>query len=70
MNRQKANLAILERLYEYIVQNPDQRFGQILRNTGIVLDTRAKFGDNVENIWVNGFYEESDSVLKRMDNYE
>ena len=34
--RHEANLQILAQLLKYVDDNPDQRFGQILRNTGVV----------------------------------
>lgn len=36
------NLAILDMLFDYITSNPDQRFGQALRNLGIVTDVVVK----------------------------
>lgn len=64
MNRQEANLKILWRLSAYIMNNPDQRFGQILANLGIVKACRPTRDHTVD--WQNGFYEESIAVLERV----
>jgi len=40
--RHCTNLTILKILADYAAQNPSQRFGQILRNTGVLLDIGVK----------------------------
>ncbi|UBV45359.1 hypothetical protein LAJ19_19680 (plasmid) [Deinococcus taeanensis] len=37
ISRQEANLAILERLLEAVEAEPDQRFGQLLWNFGVLM---------------------------------
>jgi hypothetical protein len=62
MNRQYANLLILARIKAEIEAYPDMRFGQILRNLGVV---DAKFVDG-EAKWTNTFHEEPSVTLDRM----
>jgi hypothetical protein len=38
MSRLQDNLKILKELKRYVFENPDQRFGQILRNIGVIVD--------------------------------
>lgn len=62
-NRQKANLELLKILEEQILNNPTERFHQILRNSNFVKETRPK--DTTEQIqWVNWFYAEPVDVLQ------
>ena len=68
MKRKDANLEIMNKLSEYLSKNPDQRFGQALRNTGVVVDFIFQQVDPpiYEVQWTNHFNEEPDSMLKRM----
>ena len=69
MKRRNANAEILGMLADYITENPDQRFGQILRNTGVVVDYQeVDVADNGTTLtkWTNHFNEEPDVTLKRM----
>jgi hypothetical protein len=67
--RQKHNLLILWRLLRYVAANPDQRFGQVLRNTGVIVDfqrpTQPGLWSEVE--WMNHFNEEPAKMLERMN---
>lgn len=65
MSRQYYNMIILWRLALYIRKNPDQRFGQILRNIGVVKDYMAD-GEWTPR-WTNHFNEEPKSIVERMD---
>lgn len=72
--RQYHNLKILTVLAEYTVANPSQRFGQILRNTGVLVDIGVK--DSSQEEWETAdFYfdrslvhEEPQVTLSRMEN--
>jgi hypothetical protein len=64
MGRKTDNLEILNRLSEYLAKNPDMRFGQALRNLGIVNDYKDGYDALV---WKNIFYEEPSKTLERMD---
>lgn len=71
-NRQKANFQILERLRREIKQNPDLRFGQILRNIGVVRNVDAVIIDSdgfrdERLLWYNEFYTESVDTLERLE---
>ena len=69
MTRKQANLKILKELRAYVTHNPDQRFGQILRNIGIIVDFQAepKEPGGWEPVqWGNHFNEEPEHMLKRM----
>jgi hypothetical protein len=66
MTRKEANLQILGRLIQYALDAPDQRFGQILRNSGMIVDFQDPPGEG-EPKWFNHFNEESESILKRME---
>lgn len=63
-NRFKSNMEILEKLKEYLEEHPTQRFGQALRNLGIVVDRK----DNATDfpVWENHFNEEPQLMLARM----
>jgi len=72
MTRIRANIRILHKLAKYILSHPDQRFGQILRNTGLIVDFQkpAKPGEFSPVEWMNHFNEEPDVMLIRMHNTE
>lgn len=65
MTRKEANLQILAKLTQYVMINDDQRFGQILRNSGVIIDFVG--GDYTAPQWMNHFNEEPISMLKRME---
>lgn len=68
--RLEYNLAILRHLEEYVKACPDQRFGQILRNAGTIVETTVQpTVDGFHVItWRDGFNEESNETLERMKN--
>jgi hypothetical protein len=67
MKRKVANLEIMNRLSEYLTKNPDQRFGQALRNLGVVVDYLVDEPPLWEVRWMNHFNEEPEKTLERMD---
>ena len=72
MTRQDANIQILARLTDYLMQNPDQRFGQALRNLGVIIDFQGPANPQGarDTLWMNHFNEEPTSILKRMETEE
>ena len=62
MSRQEANLAILEQLLEIAKEQPDQRFGQLLWNLGILMRSEA---GGLED----PYYDEPIAILQRMEKY-
>ena len=68
MKRKEANLAILAQITHYVTMNPDMRFGQALRNMGVIMDYRIvdEKGEFTGVGWMNHFNEESTSILKRV----
>lgn len=68
MTRKEANLQILARITKYINQYPDMRFGQALRNLGVIVDVSDPIGG--EPKWMNHFMEEPTSMIKRMNEEE
>ena len=66
MTRKEANLQILAEIVNYAMINPDQRFGQILRNIGVIIDFQDPPGQG-EPKWSNHFNEESASILNRLN---
>lgn len=67
MTRLNDNLAILARLDEHLRANPDIRFGQALRNLGVVEQIEASSG---QVVWRDGFNEEPAKTLHRMKDQE
>lgn len=65
--RQAHNMKILRKIEAYIRKHPDQRFGQILRNSGAILD---KYDGDGPPKWINEFNTEPHVILKRMEDYE
>jgi hypothetical protein len=59
--RQNDNAELLTILTQYLVDNPGIRFGQALRNLGIIRELRGK----VTPEWVNEFYTEPSEMIKR-----
>lgn len=60
MSRQEANLTILEQLLEIAKDQPDQRFGQMLWNAGIL--TWDKEGGLKDP-----YHDEPVAILQRME---
>lgn len=60
MSRQDANLAILERLLEAVEAEPDQRFGQLLWNFGVLMP-------GGEGGIKDPYNDESVAILRRME---
>lgn len=70
--RQEANLKILAQLLEYVEKHPDQRFGQVLRSTGVAVDIGVRDSSQEEwetpdYYWARGVFEESIATLARME---
>lgn len=65
-NRQKANLAILEKIKETIDSYPELRFGQILAALGIIEYYHDKICDVC--IPIDIFHEESVITLSKLNN--
>ena len=65
--RQATNMKILRKIEAMVRKCPDQRFGQILRNSGAILDVYTGEGPPT---WINEFNVEPKVVLKRMEDYE
>lgn len=63
MSRKEANMEIIRLLVNYINENPDQRFSQVLLNLGAVTYDMTLPGASV---WLNEFYKEPLAVLERM----
>ena len=69
MDRRVANLKIVKMLWQACKDQPDSRFGQILRNLGVVREIRAEGDLTVEQRaprWVNEFNTESEFTLNNM----
>ena len=70
--RRLANLTILKILEDYASANPSQRFGQILRNTGAVVDVGVRDSaqqewETPDYYWMRGIHEEPMQTLARME---
>lgn len=65
MTRLEANKEILARLKLALKKEPDLRFGQLLRNLGIVREMRLPMVN--APLWMNGFNLESTEILAEMD---
>ena len=63
MSRLEANRAILGVITELVERYPDQRFGQLMRNYGVIKEIR---NDWIPVAWSNEFNLESDELLKRI----
>jgi hypothetical protein len=63
VTRKEANMEIIRLLVIQINQQRDVRFGQLLRNAGVIVDIS---NDEGPPRWSNHFYEESDKMLERM----
>lgn len=64
MTRKEANEEIIKLLAEQMNLHPDTRFGQLLRNSGIIVDFQSKEFEGTQ--WSNHFYEESKQMLERV----
>lgn len=64
MTRQSANFEILNHLYRLVLDYPELRFSQILRNANLIKEKRVK-GKPAH--WENEFNVESEVLLKRMN---
>jgi len=70
-SRRKYNLLILWELLKLVLKNPEQRFGQIMRNYGVVRHTRPakqEVCDERRIEWQDEFYFESETLLDRIRN--
>lgn len=65
-NRKELNLKIARTLTDYLIANPDIRFGQALETLGIVDSETNDYG---VPIWYNHFYEEPKDMLERMEKF-
>jgi hypothetical protein len=70
VTRKDANIQILAKLTTYVMLNDDQRFGQILRNIGVIVDFMGMDRLDGHVQWSNHFNEESTSILSRMEQTE
>lgn len=69
MTRKEANMEIIRLLVNYINQHPDQRWGQVLRNTGCVQDFTMlpyKPTEMPLMFWKREMMEEPIQILERM----
>ena len=62
--RLASNKEILKRLAKAVKENPDQRFGQLLRNLDVIVEIRNQQG--IPSYWQNDFNTESVAILGRM----
>lgn len=70
MSRLLYNKAIIDKLSELIDKFPEQRFGQLLVNSGIIQHESNILvdGQREDILTINPFYEESELTWKRMCN--
>jgi hypothetical protein len=61
--RQSANFEILNILYRVVLDNPDWRFSQVLRNAEVVRENRK---GKLPICWLNEFNLESEALLERI----
>jgi hypothetical protein len=66
MTRQEANRLIIKLLAEQIEKYPDVRFGQMMRNAGVVYQHTDR-DDQI--IWLDEFNLEPQELLKRIQRY-
>lgn len=59
-----VNLNILEKIVQYVIDNPEQRFHQVLANMDINRVVVDKMSG--EHYYDDLFYEESDETYKRI----
>lgn len=68
MTRSEANKEIIKRLKAALKENPELRFGQALRNLGVVREMRLPMVH--QPLWANSFNTESEETLKEMQRIE
>lgn len=64
--RQAANVEILNKMYEVVMEYPDMRFGQILTYLELLPKEEHDTPDGVFKTLKDPFYEESAVTLERM----
>lgn len=68
--RKQVNLQIIEALRDYICKHPEQRFGQAIRNIGIVdtvwIEHKEPGFDFGRPFFTNIFHEEPEVTLARI----
>lgn len=64
MTRQEANIKIATLLLERANAYPTERWGQLLRNVGVIV--QGPNDATGKPTWVNSFNEESEITLKRI----
>lgn len=64
--RKQINLQIIDELRDYICKYPEQRFGQALRNIGIVDTEFDERGPMYGRYFTNIFNEEPEITLKKI----
>lgn len=69
--RVAANLELIQVLAQYLTDHPTERFGQALRNLGIVSDREVAINagrgrEELELIWDNEFSTEPTATLARV----
>lgn len=64
--RLEINRRLIEILSRLVENNPDQRFGQLLRNNMFVKEIRPANPTTTHIDWENEFYLESKDLLKRV----
>lgn len=66
--RMTANTELIQILTQYLITHPHERFGQALRNLGIVEEVNSVTGpfEIAARNWVNEFSVEPTVVLKRV----
>lgn len=66
MTRQEANRLIVKLLAEQVEKYPDIRFGQMMRNCGVIDDRQFVGEGTTYGYWVNEFNVEPIELLKRI----
>lgn len=65
MTRQQANYKILQILFQEVLNQPDIRFGQLMRNLEVI--SEGKSADWSAPPWINEFNLEPQQLLKRIE---
>lgn len=68
--RQDANVELIQLLAQYLTDRPSERFGQALRNLGIVSEREVVINEgggreSLELIWENEFMTEPHAMVAR-----
>jgi hypothetical protein len=66
LSRQKHNKEILALLTKLVKENPEMRFGQLMRNYMVVREERPVNPSTTDLPWRNEFYLESETLLERI----